>query len=186
MANSLQDQLLNAGLVNKKKAKQVSKDKRKQKKVQHKNKETVVTEAQKAAQKAQEEKKAKDLELNQQKQQEEERKAIAAQIIQLIEHYRVARNNGEREYNFTDGNTVKKILTTDLQADQLSRGRLCIARIGESYELIPKPIADKIAERDDNAIVVNNYDAEKAADTIEPGSDEEYYSQFEIPDDLMW
>ena len=43
--SSLQDQMLKAGLVDTKKAKKVSKEKRKNTKVQHKSKEIVVDEA---------------------------------------------------------------------------------------------------------------------------------------------
>ena len=62
---------------------------------------------------------------------------------------------------------------------------MCIAKLATTYELIPKPIADKIRERDMQAVVVYN---EKAADQEKAITDEDddFYAQFEIPDDLMW
>lgn len=187
MSISLQDQLLGAGLVDKKKAKNISKQKKKQKNVDRRSKEENVSEAQQLAQKTREEKLAKDRELNQQRKAEADRKAIAAQIIQLINLNKLDRR-GDVEFNFSDGKAIKKIHINQKVSDGISRGLLCIARLGEGYEVVPKPVADKIRERDDETVVL--YSQSKAALSAEPeaeaSADDDYYAQFEIPDDLMW
>ncbi len=185
MSNSLQDQLLGAGLVDKKKAKKITKQKQKQKNIDKRTNSDSFSEAKNAAHHVQQQKKQKDLDLNRKRNEEAERKAIAAQIEQLIAHYKIDRQSGDQEYNFADGKNIKKILVSQEYLDQLSRGRLCIVRYSSGYELIPKPIAEKIAERDETKILVNNSQSQQQ-DASTSAEDDAYYAQFEIPDDLMW
>ena len=185
MNKSLQDQLMGAGLVGTKKAKQMSKEARKQKKIANKNKTNSMTDAQAATLKAQQEKAERDRELNRLRDEAAEKKALAAQIAQLVGHYKVSRAGADVDYNFADGKTVKKMLVSQTMSDELVRGRLCIVRVDTAYEVIPKPIAEKIQERDASAIVVSNLPV-SSNDQSAQDDDESYYAQFEIPDDLMW
>ncbi len=178
--SSLQEQMLKAGLVDAKKAKQNQKDKRKAAKVQKKSKHEVVDETKLQAQKAREEKAAKDRELNAQRQAELERKAVAAQIKQLIEMNAQSKGGGDIAYNFTDGKQIKKLYVTAELQRLLTRGRLAIVKLGENYELVPTPVAEKIAERDESAIVSV---AEVSNDATE---EDDPYADYQIPDDLMW
>ena len=77
MSISLRDQLLKAGLVNQKQAKQVSKDKQKQQRLAHKGQIELDDSQQRAAQKAMAEKVKRDQELNRQQQEKAEAKARA-------------------------------------------------------------------------------------------------------------
>ncbi|MCV6605947.1 MAG: DUF2058 domain-containing protein, partial [Porticoccaceae bacterium] len=144
MANSLQDQLLKAGLVDSKKARQVQRQKKKQTKQQHKTGVQSVDEAKLAAQQAQREKAQKDRELNRQRLAESEHKAIAAQIKQLIETNRQPRN-GDIGYSFTHDSKIKKIYVDARQQKQLERGILALVLLGEQFELVAAPVAEKIA-----------------------------------------
>ncbi len=180
--SSLQDQLLNAGLVDTKQAKQAKKDKRKAQKQQHKSKSAAVDETKAAAAQARAEKAERDRKLNQERKLEAERKAIAAQIKQLIEmnrQPRSARGEEETAYNFTDGKQIKKIHVSAAIQEQLSRGRLAIVKLGEGYELVPAAVADKIRQRDEVAVVSQQV-VDQASDEDDP------YADYEIPDDLMW
>ncbi|WP_049723359.1 DUF2058 domain-containing protein [Gilvimarinus polysaccharolyticus] len=180
---SLQDQLKQAGLINEKAAKQIQKDKRKQTKQAHKSKQVVVDETKQSVQAARAEKAERDRELNRQRQAEAEQKAIAAQIKQLIETHRqpkLARGEAELEYNFTDGKTIKKLLVSAKVQQQLMRGQLAIAKLGEGHELVPRIVADKIALRDSDSIILAKTQA-----TDEPDEDDPY-KDYVIPDDLMW
>jgi len=51
-------------------------------------------------------------------------------------------------------------------------------RIGDATELVPRVIADKIAERDASLVV----QVKKAAE-VDP---DDPYAAYQIPDDLMW
>lgn len=179
--SSLQDQLLKAGLVDKKKATKVSKEKRKSQKVKNKSKQVVVDETKEAAIKVRAEKFTRDKQLNEDRKAAAEVKAIAAQIKQLIQMNRQLKGEGENVvgYNFTDGKQIKKIYVAPVVQKQLANGRLAIVKLADEYELVPAIIADKISQRNDSVVL-----SQQAA-TSEPEEDDPY-ADFQIPDDLMW
>jgi len=181
---SLQDQLLKAGLVDKNKANKAKKEKNKQAKTSRKGGGKAANEAQSAAQKQRQQKLERDRELNQQKQQQSKRKALLAQIKQLIELNRVEREGGEIAYSFLHKNKVKNILVTEDLQKQLGLGRLAIVTFhhkGQShYELVPLAIAEKIEQRDAGSVLHINEDSSNESDGDDP------YADYQIPDDLMW
>ncbi|MFL0809738.1 MAG: DUF2058 domain-containing protein [Agarilytica sp.] len=185
MKKSLQDQLLNAGLIDKKRAKKIGKESKKEKAQKVRSQDVGPNEEQAALLKARQEKIDRDRALNKQRDLELEKKAISAQIIQLIQHYKIDIKEGDVEYNFSDDGKVKKLRVTTVFREEIVRGKLCVARAGQSYVLIPKPIADKIKERDESVVVVANSKVGEKEDSL-TDEDEAYYANFEIPDDLMW
>lgn len=177
---SLQDQLLKAGLADEKKAKAIRQEKRKKRKQQPKGA-VEVNEAQLRAQKAREEKAERDRQLNLARQQEAEKKAIQAQIRQLVETNRLDRSRGEESYQFVHDKKIKKIPVASDMVDPLSRGRLAIVFVNGHYEVVAEAVARKIMERDEQAVVVLHDKAQQSeADEDDP------YAGYEIPDDLMW
>ncbi|MGB5326230.1 MAG: DUF2058 family protein, partial [Pseudomonadales bacterium] len=86
---SLQDQLLKAGMVDAKKAKQLEKEKRRQAKQLRRGEATADTQIEEATAQARAAKLDKDREANRQHQARAREKAIAAQIRQLIESHRI-------------------------------------------------------------------------------------------------
>ncbi|WP_339805003.1 DUF2058 domain-containing protein [uncultured Marinobacter sp.] len=177
---SLQDQLLKAGLADEKKLRAMQKEKKKQRKQQPKG--TVQPDETKLrVQQAREEKAERDRQLNQQRNADAQRKAIGAQIRQLVETNRLNRSRCDTDYQFVHDKKIKKILVDNTMADQLSRGRLAIVFVNEAYEVVPEAVATKIMERDAAAVVVlheRNQQTEKDED--------DPYAGYEIPDDLMW
>ncbi|MCE3253623.1 MAG: hypothetical protein K0Q67_2643, partial [Cellvibrio sp.] len=155
---SLQDQLLKAGLIDAKKAKQANKEKRKETNVARRSSEEVVDEIKQSAEQARLEKAERDRELNRQRDLELQQKAIAAQIKQLIENHRQSKGagNGDVEYNFTDGKLIKKMRVSPLVLEQIVRGVLAVVKLGDGYEVVPRIVADKIAQRDAKFVVVAN------------------------------
>ncbi|MGC8121534.1 DUF2058 domain-containing protein [Marinobacter sp. VGCF2001] len=176
---SLQEQLMKAGLADEKKVREVRKEKRKQRKQQPKGA-AVVNEAEERARKARQEKAERDRQLNLERKQEAEKKAIQAQIRQLIETNRLDRSRCETSYQFVDGKKIKKILVNDTMVDQLSRGRLAVVRLGENYDVVPEKVATKIMERDEVAVIVLH---DRQQDDV---GEDDPYAGYEIPDDLMW
>ncbi|WP_305816960.1 DUF2058 domain-containing protein [Photobacterium leiognathi] len=169
---SLQEQMLQAGLIDKKKLKKAGKSSKKSR--------TQAKEAKAAVEANRQAQLEKDKELNRARDEEAKAKELASQIKQLIEMNRLDRKEGDIGYNFTDGSTVKKIYVDKTMQDQLVNGRLAIARYQDAYEVIPAGVADKIALRDEQSIVVNNTVDESIVDEDDP------YADFVIPDDLMW
>lgn len=182
MAGSLQDQLLNAGLSDNKKAKALAKEKRKQKRTAQKSRTDVVDEVKVAAQQAREEKAARDRELNRLRNEESQRKAIDAQITQLIEKHKLDRRGGELGFNFSCEKKIKKLYVTNLQQKLLAAGSIAIAQLGERFELVPAQVAHKIAERNPKRVI---FCVEATAGTLD-AEERDWYKDYEIPDDLMW
>jgi uncharacterized protein YaiL (DUF2058 family) len=176
MANSFGDQLLKAGLVNKDRLNKAKKSKHRQKK---QNKPATESEAAASARKAAADKAARDRELNLQQKEALERKAIQAQIRQLVEMNRVTRDGGETGYNFQDGTAVRKIYVPEEVHEKLVRGLLAIVRFDDGYEVIPSVVAEKIKLRDASCIVSS---AEKQPEA----DDDDPYADYKVPDDLMW
>lgn len=180
MSISLRDQLLKAGLVNQKQAKQVGKEKQKQQRLAHKGQIELDDTQQRQAQEAMAEKVRRDQELNRQQQEKVEQKARAAQIKQLIEVSRLPKLTTEDYYNFVDDKKVKRLSVNTLMRNKLSNGSLAIVHHAGGYEVIPREAALKIQERDPKRIVQMNEKVEEVTAEDDP------YAAYQIPDDLMW
>lgn len=177
---SLQDQLLKAGLADKGTAKKARAEKRKK----QKQKKPVVDEATLAAQKAAEEKKERSRELNQLQQNEREKRSIVAQVKQLIETNKQERK-GDMVLNFTHDNVVKRMYVSADIHRQVTKGRLTVVLLDDAYELVPTPVADKIAQRDDSFIVYRA-DLDKSGTDGKDEAEDDWYADYDIPDDLTW
>jgi len=176
---SLQDQFLKAGLVDKKKVKQANQEKTKQKKIERQTGTQSVDEAHLAALETQRKNAERARELNAQRDAAATQKAIAAQIVQMVQKNRQSKGAADIAYNFSHDNKIKRLYVSTTVQAALIAGRLAIVCQGESIELVPRVIADKIAERDATLVVrVNKTSAE--TDENDP------YAAFKIPDDLMW
>ncbi|MFL3654633.1 MAG: DUF2058 domain-containing protein [Halioglobus sp.] len=176
---SLQDQLLNAGLVDKKKAKQLKQELRKEAKVRQKG-QTPLDDSKEQVKRNLLEKTERDRQLNKQQHEVVEKKAIKAQISQLIKMNRIKRERGDIAYQFTDGTRIKKIYVTEQLQKDLVNGRLAIAKLGNDFELLPSAAAEKIRQRDPQIIVLlNTYE-------VMDVDEEDPYAEYQIPDDLMW
>lgn len=176
---SLQDQFLKAGIVDKKKINKAKHDKSVQQKIERQTGTQSVDEAKLAALETQRKNAERARELNAQRDAAAREKAIAAQIAQMVQQSRQSKGRGDIAYHFTRDNKIERIhVSAAVQAD-LVAGRLVIVCLGGNTELLPRVIADKIAERDPSLVVrVNKPSSETDAD--------DPYADFKIPDDLMW
>lgn len=175
---SLQEQFLKAGLVNKGKAKQVQQEKSKQQKIERRTGSQSVDEAKLAAAELQRKQAERARELNAQRDAAATQKAIMAQITQMVQQNRQDKGKGDIPYNFTHNSKIERIHVSAKVQEHLMAGRLVIVRLGEATELVPRVIADKIAERDASLVV----QVKKAAE-VDP---DDPYAAYKIPDDLMW
>ena len=181
MAISLQDQLKKSGLVDDKKAKQLSRAKRKESKLAHKGKKPKIDESKLALERAKAEKVARDRQLNLEKTQKAHSIAIVAQIKQLIE-LNIIPKDGEEKFHFPDAKKIKHIWVSEKQVDHLRRSMIAIVKSSDQYVLVPMKVADKITQRDANAVI---FKADLAS-TEEVSDDDDFYADFKIPDDLVW
>ena len=186
--SSLQDQLLKAGLVDESKLKQAAREKNRNSKQARKSKGKASRNQDPAAktdaQKRQEQRVARDRELNDKRGRALEQKAIAAQVKQLIEANKVDRSKGDIPYSFVYRNKVKKMYIGETEKNLLAAGKLAIVTLvinheGRRFELVPPEVAQKIAARDAEAVIDLG-----AAD--DGGDDDDPYADYKIPDDLTW
>ncbi|CNI61890.1 DUF2058 domain-containing protein [Yersinia mollaretii] len=175
---TLQEQMLKAGLVSSKKMAKVQRTAKKSR-----------VQAREARESVEENKKAqleRDKQLSEQQKQAALSKEYKAQVKQLIEMNRINISKGDIGFNFTDNNLIKKIVVDKTTQAQLISGRLAIARLTvdnkaeNEYAIIPASVADKIAQRDANSIVLNSALSQEEQDEEDP------YADFKVPDDLMW
>ena len=177
MRNSLQDQLLKAGLANKKQAVRAKKAKNNKDTLLRKGHEVVdeVAESVKAAELA---KLEKDKRLNREKNEAAQKKAIQAQIRQLIE-MNAPEARGEDEFRFDDIGVIKTIPVSQVQRKQLAAGVLAVVNFADGFELVSRAVAQKIMQRDTSVIACLH-------DKAEDSEDDDEYSDYQVPDDLMW
>ena len=176
---SLQEQFLKAGLVDKNKVKVANQDKSRQKKVERRTGTQSVDEVRLAALETQRKNAERTRELNAQRDAAVTQKAIVAQIAQMVQKNRQSKGTGDIAYNFTHGNKIERMYVSAAVQAHLMAGRLVIVCLGGAAELVPKVIADKIAERDASLVVRVN----KISSAVD---DDDPYAAFQIPDDLMW
>lgn len=179
MRNPLQDQLLKAGLVKKSKVAQVVREQTRQR---HAKAPASPTAEQVEAQRVLAERAERDRALAAERNAQARVNETRAQVRQIIEAHRIKRE-GEIDYRFTDGDRIRSVLVNETLRAQLAKGVLVIARHGEGYELVPRAAAEKIRSRDATAIVLDHGGTETSSGGAE---DDEYYSRFQVPDDLVW
>jgi uncharacterized protein YaiL (DUF2058 family) len=179
MRNPLQEQLLKAGLVNKTKAAQVVREQAK-----HRQGKTAAapTASQCDVQRLQAERAERDRALAAERNRQARAGEQRAQVRQLIEAHKV-RREGDIPYRFADNGVIGSVLVNEALRAQLASGTLVIVRHEQGYELIPRLAADKVRARDAAMIVVDHATVEASPVT---GEDDDYYRQFEVPDDLIW
>ena len=177
---SLQEQLLKSGLASDSKAKQVKSEKRKQSKQQRNNGVEIVDEVKLSAEQVRQQQAERDRELNRLRKEAEEQKALAAQIKQIAELNRIAKDDNGLAYQFNDGNKVKSVYVAEKVREALINGRAGIVRFDSSYEIVPAEIARKIQERDATCVVVLNQPTQDMPAADDP------YAAYQIPDDLIW
>ena len=204
MAQSLQDQLLKAGLVTEK---QVQDSRRKDPRGRKQNKKAakkarppqarsvVVTattpsnpptserEREVARQRAA--KVARDRALNQNRVADAERKARRAQVRQLVQSNEQKQEPGaDVPYNFQRGRKIKRIYVTASQRQQLLAGSLAVVAMDNAHHFLEPSVAARVLEMAPDAWM-HRHDPTAAAQTqATPGEDP--YAGFEVPDDLMW
>jgi uncharacterized protein YaiL (DUF2058 family) len=175
--NSLQDQLLKAGLVDKNKANKASKERRKNARQKGKGQETGISTEERQRQN---EKAARDRELNQHHEEARKQKEIAAQIKQLVENYRHPRKPDEddRPFYFNNKGKVKQMYVSAETHKLITTNKLTIVNCNGVFELVPTDIAERIRQR--NPSMVIELPKEQSAPEDDP------YAEYQVPDDLMW
>jgi len=177
---SLQEQLMKAGLVDKKKVNKAQQEKSKQHKEELRSGTKAVDQTREAALEQQRKAAERARELNAQRDAAAGQKAIMAQVIQMVQQHRQPKGNGDVAYNFTIGSKIERIHVSEKVQQHLVNGRLVIVVLDGVAELVPKVVGEKIAERAPEVVV-----AVKKAASEQPAEDDPY-ADYKIPDDFTW
>jgi uncharacterized protein YaiL (DUF2058 family) len=180
MSDSLRDQLLKAGLVAKSKVKdanQADEQRRRQLRSGGKLRPREVPLG--PAQQAKAQKVTRDLELNRRQQEKAQRRALRAQVEQLVEQARLPRLESDTHYSFIDAGKVCRLAVDAQRRKEISEGKLAIVRYKGFHEVVPAEAAQRIRERDETALVVRDEDKKTV-------SEDDPYKEFVVPDDLTW
>ncbi len=181
MNNPFQEQLLKAGLVNKQQVKKANQEKSRLKKQQRSKKTVAVDEGKLKRQQIMAEKAQRDRELNRKKEQQARNKAISVEINLLVTKNRLKRDNTcEIIYHFEHRNKINRIYINENMKQQIIHGKLGIARLEGRYELVPKLVAEQIKQRNEKRIILFTQEQQKVVEDNDP------YTDYQIPDDLIW
>jgi uncharacterized protein YaiL (DUF2058 family) len=177
--NPLQEQLLKAGLAKKSKVDQAAREQAKQRNANA----APAPRAEAAdAERARQEKVERDRALSAERNAQARAQELRAQVRQIVEQHRL-KPEGEIDYRFTHEGAIRTLLVTDAVRRQLATGALVIARHDAGYAIVPRPAAEKIEARDPTMIAL---DHRRTPPPASDASDDEYYSRFKVPDDLIW
>lgn len=184
MANSLQDQLVKAGLATEKQVKESQTKSRKQAKQAGKKKKSAnraprTNAASHQIPQAQAQKAARDRALNREHEERRARKALRAQVRDLIESRKLNDPAGEVAHNFVKAGKIKRVYVTDEQHKLLSEGRLAVVAFEGKHYLVEPAVADTILQKLPQSFVYLG----KEQDTSD---EDDAYADYKIPDDLMW
>jgi uncharacterized protein YaiL (DUF2058 family) len=180
MSDSLRDQLLKAGLVTKNKVKNANQaDEQRRRLLNSGGKPRASDVLPGAAQHAKAQKIARDQELNRRQQEKVQRRALRAQVEQLVEQARLPRLQSDNYYSFVDGGKVCRIAVDAQRRTEICEGKLAIVRYRGFHEVVPAEAAQRIRERDESALIVRDEYKETAPE-------DNPYKDFVVPDDLTW
>ena len=177
MTNSLQDQLLKAGLVNKTQLNKANKAKHKKTK-QRGARPKQTDEQAILAQQSRQQKIARDRDLNQEIVKKRKRRAANAEIEQLLKTHGVD-DPGEVVFNFQHKRRIKQLSVSQSTHAKLVGGQLAIVRFDARYWLLPAALLEKIKQRDSELFTYRS-----SPDVPDDAADD--YAGYEVPDDLMW
>ncbi len=186
MRNALTEQLLKAGLVDEQQLRQAEKGARQEQRQQtHKPKRRRKAPARSAlcadVEKTRQQKVARDRDLDAERRAKAARKALHAELRELIRPHRRAHNDGDSVYNFVDGKQVKRLYMTAATLAELVAGDIAIVRVNTRYHLVPSDILAKLSDRDPSCVIVHNQGpGEPRRENTDP------YADHPIPDDLTW
>lgn len=182
MGNSLQDQLLKAGLIDKDQIHKANQKKKQQNRQQQlsKKKRAAKPKVDPKIQQERAEKAARDRELNAQREEVRRQREVNAQVRQLVSRNRHPRKEGDddRPFHFENKGKVKRLFVDDKTHALITEGKLVIVNDNGQFELVPKDIAEKIRERNPSLVIDLPKDDKPA--------DDDPYAAYQVPDDLMW
>ncbi len=99
----------------------------------------------------------------------------AERVRRMVRSNRIDRKYAAVPYRFTQGSRIREVAVTASQQGRLARGELGIVAVGERFELVPAKVARQVRGIEREAVVVLN-----------TGREAEDDPEHRVPDDLRW
>jgi len=178
MANSLQDQLLKAGLVSREKLKDSRQQARRKRK--RSGGKPAPDPAVGAASKRRQEQHQRDKRLNADRQQQRQDKEQRLRVRELVLANSLNVADAEQRYNVVREGRIRRLYVTAEQRLKLSDGQLAVTIAKGRNHIISLAVAEKIRQLMPGYFI---YLSTESAAIDEADGD---YAEFKVPDDLMW
>ncbi|PLX91812.1 MAG: DUF2058 domain-containing protein [Desulfuromonas sp.] len=156
MGLSLQEQLLKAGLVDKKQVKKAAHEKRVQHQKKRKGRDASDDGEKQRLKQLQSERAEQDRKLNAERAQQAKRKSDQAAAQQLIATNHLPVEEGAVVYHYVAGGQIRKSAVAQNVADKLAEGKLGLAMHNGELVLVPAETVVKVMQRDREAILAYN------------------------------
>lgn len=108
------------------------------------------------------------------------RKALKAQIKDLIDNNKLENWKGEIAYRYTVDKRIRELYVNEAALKHLTAREVAITRLNGNTYLVPIETAAEIIKINPQWSVFN------ATEAGEDKSDDDEYSEFQVPDDLQW
>ena len=180
MANSLQEQLLKAGLVSEAQLNRSKKQDHRAKK--RSGKRSQGSEVRSQAERQRQLKAEQDKALNAKKEAQQRQRELRLQIRELVLSNAQPLEGVEVPYNVVKNGKIRRIYVTAAQRTQLAAGTLAVTTAKGRHHVIPRDTAQRIHDIMPEYFVftAQPQDDDAANDADDP------YARFKVPDDLMW
>lgn len=156
MGLSLQEQMLKAGLVDKKQAKKADHEKRVKNQKKRKGRDTADDNEKQRLQQQQAERVEQDRKLNAERAQQAQQKADLAAAQQLIKTNKLPVEEGDVTYHYVAGGKIKKASVSQDIADKLDAGTMGLAMHDGDLVMVPSDTVLKVLQRDQDSILAYN------------------------------
>ena len=156
MGLSLQEQMLKAGLVDKKQVKKADHEKRVKNQKKRKGKGVADDNEKQRLQQQQAERAEQDRKLNAERAQQAQQKADLAAAQQLIKTNKLPLEEGNVTYHYVAGGKIKKASVSQDIADKLDAGKMGLAMYDSELVMVPAETVMKILQRDQDSILAYN------------------------------
>ncbi len=113
-----------------------------------------------------------------------ERRKIKAEIKALIEADSVKDFTGEISFNFRIGDRIRQLFVNEAAHKSIVASELAITRLNRETHLIPPAVAEKVKALNPNWLIVLNGESHGDAPNGEDPDDP--YTGYDVPDDLRW
>ncbi len=111
------------------------------------------------------------------------KRELKARIKKLIEDSSITEFSGELTFSYVVGERIRQLFVTQEYLDKVSAGDLAITRLNRQTHLVTPDVAKQLVELNPQWLVVIN-DPTQEQPVV--SGEEDPYADYKVPDDLHW